>query len=78
MRKVFVKVTAKFDVDGKMTPLSIEWENGTKYEIDKILDIRRAASLKVGGQGTRYLCKIQNRETYLFYEDPNWFVEGKQ
>ncbi len=76
-RKVSVEVIVHFDVIGKMTPMSITWEDGRKYEIDKILDKRQAASLKAGGQGIRYTCRICNKETYLFYENPNWFVEGK-
>ncbi len=76
-RKVFVEVTARFDREGKVIPLSIRWEDGTVFEIDRVLDARRAASLKAGGQGMRYTVRIRGRETYLFYEDPNWFVEGK-
>lgn len=77
MRKVYVAVTARFDREGNMTPLAIEWEDGHVYEIDRVLDSRRAASTKAGGVGMRYLCRIQNRETHLFYENPKWFVEGK-
>ena len=76
-RKVFVEVTAKFDIEGNIIPLSIRWEDGTVFEIDKILDTRRAASLKAGGQGIRYTCRINGRQTFLFYEEPRWFVEGK-
>lgn len=77
-RKVYVAVTVRFEIDGAMTPLSITWEDGRTFEVDKILDFRRAASLKAGGVGMRYLCRIENKETYLFYEDPRWFVEGKE
>ena len=48
-----------------------------KYEIDQILDHRHAASLKVGGTGMRYLIRIGNATTYLFHEDPRWYVEEK-
>ncbi|NLN04401.1 MAG: hypothetical protein GX166_06245 [Clostridiaceae bacterium] len=75
VRKVFVEVIAKFDPDGVVTPLAIIWEDGRRFEIDKVLDIRRAASLKAGGIGIRYTCRIRNKETYLYYEGPNWFVE---
>lgn len=78
VRKVYVEVTARFDTLGNLTPLSITWEDGTVYKIDRILDQRRAASLKVGGIGMRYTCRILGRETYLFYEEPRWFVEGKR
>ena len=46
VRKVYVEVTAKFDTEGNITPLSVTWEDGTVYEIDRILDKRRAAILK--------------------------------
>lgn len=77
-RKVFVEVVARFDTEGNITPLSIKWEDGTVYEIDKVLDKRRAASLKAGGLGIRYTCRILNQQSYLYYEDPKWFVEGKK
>lgn len=76
-RKVYVEVIARFDTDGNITPLSVKWEDGTVYEIDKVIDKRRAASLKAGGIGMRYTCRILNQQSYLFYEEPRWFVEGK-
>lgn len=78
MAKVFVQVEALFDIDGRLIPKEIIWEDGRKFPIDKILDVRRAASLKAGGQGMRYTCRIKNKETYLFYEEPRWFVEGRE
>ena len=77
-RKVYVEVTARFDVEGNITPLSVTWEDGTVYEIDRILDKRRAASLKAGGIGMRYTCRILGQRSYLYYEEPRWFVEGKR
>lgn len=49
--------------------------DGRAFRIDRVLEVRRAASLKAGGVGWRYKCRIQGRERYLFYEDPAWFVE---
>lgn len=76
-RKVIVEVTVRFDINGKLTPLAIKWEDGRLFSIDKVLDVRRAASLKAGGTGIRYTCRIRNKETYLFFDDPQWFVEAK-
>lgn len=76
-RKVYVEVVAMFDADGNITPLSITWEDGRVYNIDRVLDVRRAASLQAGGIGMRYRCRIAGKETYLWYEMPRWFVEGK-
>lgn len=77
-RKVFVEVTARFETDGNIVPLSVLWEDGVRYEIDRVLDVRRAPALRAGGMGIRYTVRICGRESYLFYEDPRWFVEAKQ
>lgn len=76
--KKYVKVVSVTDEDGRVTPVSIEWEDGRAYEIDKVLDVRQAASLKVGGTGVRYLIRIGEATTYLFYENPKWYVEAKR
>jgi hypothetical protein len=74
--KVYVDVNATFTRDGRLLPKSFVWEDGMTYEISRVRDIRRAASLKAGGAGTRYTCMADGREVYLFYEDNNmWFVE---
>ena len=75
--KVFVGVTARFEPDGKIIPLSVLWEDGRTFEIDKILDVRRAASLKAGGAGIRYTVRIGRRETFLFLEERRWFVQRR-
>lgn len=84
--KVYVPVLAAFGADGKLVPRALVWENGTKYTIDRVLDIRPAAAQKAGGQGDRYTVRIGGRESYLFFErgtakDPHvgrWFVERRE
>lgn len=74
--KVYVDVTAEFSKDGDLVPKSFRWEDGQVYEIERIKDVRRAASLKAGGVGMRYTCVIGGQEKHLFYEDNNmWFME---
>jgi hypothetical protein len=77
MRKVFVTVLSEHAPDGRCKPISITWEDGKVYEIDRILDVRQAASLKAGGTGIRYTCRIRGKETYLFDDEGKWFVEAK-
>jgi hypothetical protein len=76
-RKVYVKVVAEFDTTGKVRPISIEWEDGHVYAVDKLIDTRMAASTKVGGQGTRYTCRICGHEAFLFQDEQRWFMEAK-
>lgn len=75
--KVYVTVKAQFSPDGRLRPLCVEWEDGRTYEIDRVLDVRRAASLKAGGAGLRYTVSIKGKETYLFLEEDRWFVQRK-
>ncbi len=75
--KEYVSVTARFDTDGNLLPLTLHWKDGRSFEIDRILDIRYAASLKAGGAGIRYSCRIAGKERYLFLEENRWFVDGK-
>ncbi|MBQ3073796.1 MAG: hypothetical protein IJD19_03860 [Ruminococcus sp.] len=75
--KEYVSVTARFDPDGNLLPVKLHWKDGRVFDIDRILDIRYAASLKAGGAGIRYLCRIAGHERYLFLEDNRWFVDGK-
>jgi len=76
-RKVYVSVLAGFNTEGQIRPLSFEWEDERTFEIDKIIDVCRAASLKAGGIGLRYTCMVSGKQVYLFLEDNRWFIEGK-
>lgn len=76
--KQYVSVTAEFDEDGNLLPLNIMWSDGRKFPIDRVTDIRYAASLKAGGAGIRYTCRIGGKQKYLFLEDNRWFVDAKE
>lgn len=82
--KVYVRVSVVFRMDGSMLPRAFLWEDGKKYRIDRVLDVRPAFAERAGGQGDRYTVMIDGRESYLFFEhstdpdDPNigrWFME---
>lgn len=84
--KVYVAVKADFNEDGIMLPIEITWEDGRKYEIDRVLDIRQAAAMKAGGQGDRYTVQINGQQSFLFFERSTnfsganigrWFVERR-
>lgn len=76
--KRYVEVDALFTSDGRVLPQRIRWESGTVYEVDRILDVRRAAATKAGGCGLRYTCRIRGQQTYLFLDEDRWFVETKE
>lgn len=84
--KVYVPVEVQFRSDGTMLPRMITWEDGTKFEIDRVSDIRQAAAMRAGGQGDRYTIFINGKQSYLFFERSanqsgnnigRWFVERR-
>ncbi len=68
--------------DGSIHPRSFVWEDGRRYRVDRIKDIRPAASLKAGGAGMRYTVLVHGKETYMFLEEDHgmdrWFMERKK
>ena len=84
--KVYVDVTARFNSEGVLIPLSLTWEDGEEFEIDRVTDIRQAAAMKAGGQGDRYTIWVSGKQSYLFFERNHsltgnnlgrWFVERR-
>ena len=84
--KVYVQVNADFNIDGMMLPRVLTWEDGEKYVVDRVVDIRQAAARKAGGQGDRYTIEVRGQISYLFFERVpqltgnvigRWFVERK-
>ena len=74
--KIFVKVRADHLIGGSVRPLMLRTEDGPAMRIDRVTDVREAPSLKAGGQGIRYTCMIEDRQLYLFYDEPHWFIES--
>ena len=84
--KVYVAVKTDFTEEGTMIPRQITWEDGERFEIDRVTDIRQAAAMKAGGQGDRYTVRIRGKQSYLFFERSTnqtgnnigrWFVERR-
>ena len=84
--KVYVRVDAVFTEDGQMLPRALVWEDGKRYEIDRVTLVRPAAAARAGGCGDRYTIIVEGREKYIFFERAadltgnrlgKWFVERR-
>ena len=84
--KVYVEVVTVTKPDGLMLPRSLVWEDGQRYKIDRVSQIKPAAAMKAGGQGDRYTIWVNGRQSYLFFERNSsltgnnigrWFVERR-
>lgn len=74
-KKVYVTMIVKILKDGSIRPMKMIWEDGATYDIDRVLYVTPAASLKVGGCGKRYTVMIEGKQRDIYDEDGKWFVE---
>lgn len=73
--KRYVAVIQLVTKQGQVLPKVLIWENDVQYPIDRVLEIRNAAS-QVGGSGVLYRCRIAGQERNLFLERSRWFIES--
>jgi hypothetical protein len=85
-KRVYVDVDATFDRFGRILPRALVWEDGCRYEIDRVLHVRPAVAARAGSGGDRYTIIVRGRESYLYFERSDdlmgvhlgrWFVERK-
>ena len=75
--KKYVDMIVRYTEEGQIIPLTVRWSPDQLFEIDRVLDVRQAASLRAGGTGIRYLCRIKGQELFIWLEENKWFVEAK-
>ena len=78
--KDYVTVVARHELGGRIRPVAYQLPGGSPVKIDCVTDERQAASLKSGGQGMRYTCKVTvdevQSDVYLFHDEELWFMEA--
>ena len=72
--KVCVEVTAKFDTDGTMTPVSFVWEDGIIYNIDQIKAKERCVSQRSGDTGIVYTVVVAGKECHHVIQKRGWML----
>lgn len=84
--KVYVEVVSITNPDGVMMPRAVVWEDGRKFKIDRVSEVKQAAAMRCGGQGDRYTIWIGGKQSYLYFERNasltgnnigRWFVERR-
>lgn len=76
--KVYVAMVLYTDTDGNSKPVELEWADGTRFKITKVLDKRFAPPEYVGSSpAVRYCVLINGRQKLVYYEkfSNKWFVE---
>ncbi len=75
--RTYVAVTTQRDGNGNAMPKCIMFRR-VAYEIDEVLDVRKADAINAGGCGLRHTIRMGLYKTYLFLEDSGrWFVEER-
>ena len=52
--KVYVEVLVWYTAEGRVVPVSFLWEDGHRYQIERVKNVQRCASRKEGGCGIMY------------------------
>lgn len=81
--KLYVDVIARFTTDGDLVPLKIilpqeairDGAHRSEFDIQKVLEVRHAASMKVGGYGLRYKVLIDGKAKHVWQDQDGWYVE---
>ena len=74
--KRYVKVRADFELDGRIRPLLFREEDGPAFRIDRVLDVRQAASRKAGGQGAVLVYRAGRERVESLTKSANRRVAG--
>jgi len=77
VKKTYVQVEAWFSKDGAVHPTCVIWNDGIRYTVQSVLDVRPGVSLPASGAGMRYTVRIGSRVTYLYQAGTRWFVEQR-
>ena len=75
MHRIYVTTVVRFDPEGQIIPLWIEWQKGKQYEIDRILSTQVNPSLRSGANGYRFQVRILGQERFLGYDGRRWFID---
>ncbi len=78
--KHYLTMIIRVDTGGNIKPVAIEWEDGRKFSVDKVLSIINAPPVHIGGLPTqKYDVIVEGRRKFLYREcaTGKWFVERR-
>lgn len=81
MGKIYVGVWSFTDPEGRVSPLKIEWTDGQRFDVDKVLGRRIAApqGVVIAASSIRYTIVVSGQKRELYHEPQTgkWFVVTK-
>lgn len=80
VKKVHVFVNANFPAEGGAVPLSVRWEDGREFFIERVEKVERAPARVEALLPLRYTCRIRGMRKFLYFEIEKlrWFVEREE
>lgn len=77
--KIYVETLVRFPAEGGMRPVAVIWENGSRFEIDRIKFIDRAPARVSAVLPMRYTCVMGGRgKVSVFRRRDAALVRGKE
>ena len=62
-------------IRGVVKPVMLIYTDGRQFLIDQVSEPVKCASIKSGGIGLRYACRIKQNFLYLYFDDNIWYYE---
>ena len=77
----YIDVETLIDSLGDIRPLTIIWDNGTRYKIDEIIRYEPLFHSHTGGHGEMFVVRIGKETRTMFLEQINggkhrWYIES--
>ena len=71
--KTYLEVTAIFERNGSLIPLSFHWE-GQIVQIKRILNVTPMAEINGGVE--RYTCLDGSKQFHLYFDAIRWYIKA--
>lgn len=68
-----ISIIARHNRDSHIVPLTILWDDGREFKIDKIMNIARV-QWKDLGFVTKYDCWVRRKRVFLYYDRTSWYM----
>lgn len=75
---VEVAVIAKFPIDGIVKPVAVVWEDGRRFDVEKIVDFTQLPKMDASGFRYIYKCIIAGTDRCIYYNDDKWYLECRK
>ncbi|BAK45832.1 hypothetical protein [Eggerthella sp. YY7918] len=73
--KHYVSVLALHRPDGMISPVTIIWDDGRRFDVDLLKEAHHKRCEKTAGHALAFSVSIYGKRRTLYHDNQGWFVE---